>query len=112
MKKTVLLILTAFLTIAPLQARKVKGKVTAQGAPLEKVLVSDGYRFTVTQSDGSFTLNTHKDARYVFVITLRLRGRFLFGCSPVLPAREGDKNLQLQPASFLTERRLHALFRI
>ena len=69
MKKTVLLILTAFLAIAPLQARKVKGKVTAQGAPLEKVLVSDGYRFTVTQSDGSFTLNTHKDARYVFVIT-------------------------------------------
>jgi len=36
MKKTALLILAAFLTIAPLQARKVKGNVTAQGAPWQK----------------------------------------------------------------------------
>ena len=65
----------AFLTIILLcisisaQARKVKGSVSAQDKPLAGVIVSDGYRFTQTAADGSFVLNTHRDARFVFVVT-------------------------------------------
>jgi len=70
MKKRLLTILLALsFAVLPLNARKVTGKVSAQGAPLENVIVSDGYRFTQTGNDGSFCLNTHKDARFVFVIT-------------------------------------------
>ena len=69
MKKTVLLLLALFVAMVPLHARKVKGTVTSDGKPLPQVLVSDGYRFATTRADGSFTLNTHKDARFVFVIT-------------------------------------------
>lgn len=57
------------LVSSSVQAKKVKGSVRSAKAPLSGVTVSDGYRFTQTRSDGSFTLNTHKDARYVFVIT-------------------------------------------
>lgn len=51
------------------QARKVQGSVSAQGKPLEGVIVSDGYRFTKTGADGSFAMNTHREARFIFVIT-------------------------------------------
>ena len=69
MKNTFLAILTACLIVLPAQARKVRGNVSSEGKALPGVIVSDGYRFTSTKADGSFTLNTHKDARFVFVIT-------------------------------------------
>ena len=67
--KKLLFVFLSFLLVLPLQARKVKGSVSAQGAPLANVVVSDGYRFTTTAANGTFSLNTHKDARFVFVIT-------------------------------------------
>ena len=68
-RKFITVFLAAAVTVMPLDARKVKGSVSSQGNPLRNVIVTDGYRFTRTSDDGSFKLNTHKDARYVFVIT-------------------------------------------
>ena len=69
MKKLLFVLLSLALVAAPLEARKVKGRVSSEGAPLGNVIVSDGYRFTTTKADGTFALNTHKDARFVFVVT-------------------------------------------
>lgn len=57
------------LVYMPLEAKRVKGSVSSQGAPLGNVIVSDGYRFTKTAQDGSFKFNTHKNARFVFIVT-------------------------------------------
>lgn len=69
MRKILLILLTTCLMAVSAQAKKVNGSVTCEGKPLEGVLVSDGYGFTRTNAKGSFQLNTHKDARFVFVIT-------------------------------------------
>ena len=69
MKKLLLCLALAAVTLLPLEAKRVKGTVKGAGSPLSGVVVTDGYRFTQTAADGSFTLNTHKDARFVFVIT-------------------------------------------
>ena len=69
MRKLLFIFISLTLMAFPLEAKKIKGSVKSEGAPLSGVIVSDGYRFTTTASDGGFTLNTHKDARYVFVIT-------------------------------------------
>lgn len=69
MRKHLLLIFTLSLMVLPLQAKKVKGSVSAAGTPLANVLVSDGYHFSLTKANGTFTLDTHKDARFVFVVT-------------------------------------------
>ena len=69
MKKLLNVILVLSLIALPLEAKKVKGSVKCGETALPGVVVSDGYRFTTTQPDGTFTFNTHKDARYVFVIT-------------------------------------------
>ncbi len=52
-----------------MEARKVKGSVKSNGTPLENVIVTDGYSFTQTSARGTFSLSTHKDARFVYVIT-------------------------------------------
>lgn len=70
MKKAITAILFTLLILAlPAQAKRVKGKVTSENQPLKGVIVSDGYGFTTTSAKGEFILNTHSDARYVFVIT-------------------------------------------
>ena len=69
MKRLLLILVTLWAVALPLQAKKVKGSVSAQGTPLAGVVVTDGYRFCQTARDGSFSLNTHKDARFVYVIT-------------------------------------------
>lgn len=61
--------MTLWAMALPLQAKKVKGSVSTQGTPLAGVVVTDGYRFCQTAGDGSFSLNTHKDARFVYVVT-------------------------------------------
>lgn len=70
MKKLLFVLVCLSLLATPLEAKKIRGSVKAQdGSALPQVIVSDGYRFTTTGADGSFTLNTHKDARFVFVVT-------------------------------------------
>ena len=69
MKKLVLILWAAVWMLLPAQARMVRGSVCGPDSPLAGVIVSDGYRFTTTGKDGTFRFDTHKDARFVFVIT-------------------------------------------
>ncbi len=67
--KRIILALALILAVAPVYAKNVRGSVRCAGEPLAGVVVSDGYRFTTSRDNGSFVLNTHRDARFVFVIT-------------------------------------------
>ena len=67
--KKIFLILAFLLILVPAQAKWVKGRVNGPETPLAGVIVSDGYRFATTDKNGRFCLNTHKDARFVFVVT-------------------------------------------
>ena len=99
MKKLLLLIVSIALVATPLHARKVKGTVKAGEAALSGVVVTDGYRFTTTAANGTFSLNTHKDARFVFVITPSgYVGDFSSGAPQYyLPVGSKKFNFQLQP---------------
>ena len=69
MKRFAVLFLALTLFLGPLSAKTVRGKVSSEGKALAGVMVSDGYRFAKTDGAGAFKLSTHKDARFVFVIT-------------------------------------------
>ena len=69
MKRVAVLFLAIVLSGLPLGAKTVKGTVSCEGKGLAGVMVSDGYRFAKTDGTGAFKLSTHKDARFVFVIT-------------------------------------------
>ena len=71
MRKACLSILLLLALTLPAAARKVRGTVDGGGVPLQNVIVTDGYRFTETDKNGRFRLNTHPDARYVAVVTPR-----------------------------------------
>lgn len=58
-----------FAATPPLLKRDVKGCVTANGKPLQGVVVSDGENFAVTDAKGAFTLETGVKAPFVFVVT-------------------------------------------
>lgn len=65
-----LLLIYSLLALSPtLDAKVVKGSVKSGDTALPGVIVSDGYRFTRTGADGKFSINTHRDARFVFVVT-------------------------------------------
>ena len=70
--RLVAIILLAVIYLTPatsLEAKVVKGSVKSGDKSLPGVIVSDGFRFTTTAEDGSFSIKTHKKARYVFVVT-------------------------------------------
>ena len=69
MKRLLLIFASLLILSSQVDAKKVKGSVRGPESVLSGVIVSDGYRFTKTAEDGTFTFNTHKDARFVFVIT-------------------------------------------
>lgn len=69
MKRLLLVFASLLMIVSQVDAKKVKGSVRGPETVLSGVIVSDGYRFTRTAEDGTFELNTHKDARFVFVIT-------------------------------------------
>ena len=71
MRKACLSILLLLALTLPAAARKVRGTVEGGGVPLQHVIVTDGYRFTETDKNGRFRLNTHSDARYIAVVTPR-----------------------------------------
>ena len=64
---TVAILLMASFSI--LNAKEVKGRVYHNKKGLPNVVVSDGVKFTTTDKDGNFTINTHKDATHVFIVT-------------------------------------------
>lgn len=66
----VTILAAAMLLAMPAEAKKVRGKVSGpQQEPLSGVIVTDGYHFTKTAADGSFSFGTHKDARFIYVVT-------------------------------------------
>jgi len=100
MKKFLLILaLAAVVAALPLEAKRVKGTVKGAGRPLSGVIVSDGYSFTQTSASGTFVLNTHKDARYVFVVTpAGFVADYTSGAPQFyLPVGAGKFNFELQP---------------
>ncbi|MBR6346974.1 MAG: calcineurin-like phosphoesterase C-terminal domain-containing protein [Bacteroidales bacterium] len=69
MKRILVSFLSLIVIVNILQAKTVKGRVSSEGKSLSGIIVSDGYRFTRTDAKGAFKLSTHKDARFVFVVT-------------------------------------------
>lgn len=70
MKRTIFHIAAAILCISSCSGEfNVKGKVSADGTPLEGVLVSDGISFTSTDSKGRYRLSSPKTTAVVFAIT-------------------------------------------
>ena len=55
--------------LSSLEAKEIKGKVHHNKKGIADVVVSDGVKFTVTDKEGNFTINTHKDAKHVFIVT-------------------------------------------
>lgn len=45
----------------------VNGKVTSEGKVLSGIVVTDGFSVTTTSSDGTYQLNPHSDARFVYL---------------------------------------------
>ena len=69
MKRFIVFTLCGLLAFTFVSAKSIKGKVSSEGKALSGVIVSDGYRFVKTDAKGAFKINTHKDARFVFVVT-------------------------------------------
>ena len=69
MKRILLAALACMALMLQAEAKTIRGTVKGPKAPLSGVIVSDGYSFTTTARNGSFKINTHKDARFVFVVT-------------------------------------------
>ena len=66
-----LLILLAVISSfsATIQARNVKGTVTCGRKNLSGVIVTDGKKFTTTDKNGSFEMDIHDDASFVYIVT-------------------------------------------
>ena len=69
MKRTLIIAMIFLATATALHAKKITGKVHHNKKGLPGVVVSDGVKFTITNPDGTFTIDTHKDARHVFIVT-------------------------------------------
>lgn len=69
MKKTFLLFLCVSFLLAPAEAGNVKGRVTADGAPLPGVWVSDGTVLVRTDEKGRFDFDSDKASGMVFIET-------------------------------------------
>ena len=69
MKKILFAAIACLALMLQAEAKTIKGTVKGPKAPLSGVIVSDGYSFVKTSRNGSFKINTAKDARFVFVIT-------------------------------------------
>ena len=97
--KRLFFILVLICLVLPLPAKKVKGSVKVQKQPLAGVIVTDGYGFTQTAANGSFTLETHPDARFVFVVTPSGYVADFSSGAPqfYIPLTEKKFNFQLQP---------------
>lgn len=68
--KKILFSMLVFLSLCgAAEAKKVCGKVHCDGTALSKVIVTDGFSFTKTGGDGTFTIKTSDKARFVYIIT-------------------------------------------
>ncbi|MBR1522578.1 MAG: calcineurin-like phosphoesterase C-terminal domain-containing protein [Bacteroidales bacterium] len=62
-------VIAAMLLPGEALAWKAKGTVKGDGKPLAGVIVTDGYRFTLTGEDGSFSFEASSRARFIQVVT-------------------------------------------
>ena len=65
MRRIITLAIIILATATALHARKITGKVHHNKKGLPGVVVSDGIKFTHTNPDGTFTIDTHKYATWV-----------------------------------------------
>lgn len=69
MKKILTAAILFLAAASVLDAKEITGRVHHNKKGIANVVVSDGKNFTLTDKDGNFTINTHKDARHVFIVT-------------------------------------------
>ena len=69
MKKILSAVILFLAATSLLDAKEISGRVHHNKKGIANVVVSDGKNFTLTDKDGNFTINTHKDARHVFIVT-------------------------------------------
>ena len=51
------------------QAKEITGKVTSEKKGLPSVVVTDGYRFTTTDSLGNYRFEADEKAHFVYIVT-------------------------------------------
>ena len=69
MERRFILFILSLLSAFMAEARIVSGGVSCGNTKLSDVIVSDGENFTVTQKDGSYSLDVSEDADFVFIVT-------------------------------------------
>ena len=69
MERRFILFILSLLSAFMAEARIVSGGVYCGNTKLSDVIVSDGENFTVTQKDGSYSLDVSEDADFVFIVT-------------------------------------------
>jgi len=68
MKRAILISLLIFISAA-VNGREIKGRVLSGTNGISGVAVSDGFTFSVTGSEGEFSINTSDQAKFIFIIT-------------------------------------------
>lgn len=67
--KVLFIIVILSLFSISIKAKEIKGKVYSEGKGLKNVMVSDGTTCTLTDANGNYTINTSKNAEFIFVST-------------------------------------------
>lgn len=69
MKRFILLLLVCCGLGASAAARPIRGTVKSAGAPVAGVTITDGYTFTESNAEGTFTLDANDDALFISLVT-------------------------------------------
>lgn len=69
MKRLFLLTLLCCASCAALFARPIRGTVKCAGTPVAGVTVTDGYTFTESNAEGTFTLDANDEALFISLVT-------------------------------------------
>lgn len=69
MRRIFFVILMLAAVIYNVDARKIKGSVKCDSESLEDVIVTDGYNFTTTRANGTFSFEIDDSAEFVYIVT-------------------------------------------
>ena len=67
--KRLLSLALVFGAATALYAEKVSGIIKGDGQPLGEVIVTDGYTFCVTDTNGRYEMDLHQGAEFVYIVT-------------------------------------------
>ena len=67
--KHLFLFITIILGTYITEAQVVTGKVSSMGKGIPNVIVSDGTNFTQTDKQGRYSIDTHENSKFVFLVT-------------------------------------------